>query len=132
MQNVLIMAQKIKLTMMVDGPDSIEIHMHPEGSDEMNSGIVIQKDEDTPQQITSPTTTISTIAVQSGETRVVIALLQVRNMRCILIIIYIFLLLRSCCSFNASNNFNELYLEIKKKFYLEVFLKTKHFNMWIV
>lgn len=75
--------------MMVD--DSMETHVHLEGSDEMNSGIVIQKDEDTPQQITSPTTTtISTIAVQSGETRVVIALLQVRNMRCILIIIYIF------------------------------------------
>lgn len=69
------MAQKIKLTMMVD--DSMETHVHLEGSDEMNSGIVIQKDEDTPQQITSPTTTtISTIAVQSGETRVVIALLQ--------------------------------------------------------
>lgn len=76
---------------MVDGSDSMEAHMQPEGSVEMNSEIVMQRDEDTPQQIISPTTTISTIAVQSGETRVVIALLQVRNMRCILIIIYIFL-----------------------------------------
>lgn len=63
--------------MMVDGFEAME--MHPEGSpDEMNSGKVMQRDEDT-QQIISPTTTISTIVVQSGETRVVIALLQVRN-----------------------------------------------------
>ena len=77
---------------MVDGPDSMA-HVHPERSVETNSEIVMQRDEDTPQQIISPTTTISTIAVQSGETRVVIALLQVRNMYCILIyiiIIYIF------------------------------------------
>lgn len=63
--------------MMVNGPESME--MHPEGSaGEMNSGIVMQRDEGT-QQIISPTTTISTIVVQSGDTRVVIALLQVRN-----------------------------------------------------
>jgi len=76
--------------MMVDGSDSMEVHMQPEESVEMNSEIVMQRDEETPQQIISPTTTISTIAVQSGETRVVIALLQVRNMRYVLIIIYIF------------------------------------------
>jgi len=64
---------------MVDGPDSMEAHVHPEGSIERNSEIVMQIDEDTPQQVISPTTTISTIAVQSEETRVVIALLQVRN-----------------------------------------------------
>lgn len=83
--------------MMVDGADSMEAHVHPEGSVEMNSGRVMQREEDTPQQIISPTTTISTIAVQSGETRVVIALLQVRNIRCIvIIIIYIFSSSRSC------------------------------------
>lgn len=65
--------------MMVDGPDSMEAHTLPEGSSEMNSGMVMQRAEDTPQQIITPTTTISTIAVQSGDTRVVIALLQVRN-----------------------------------------------------
>lgn len=66
--------------MMVDGPDSMEAHAHSEGSGEMDSETaMMQRDEDTPQQITSPTTTISTIAMQSGETRVVIALLQVRN-----------------------------------------------------
>jgi len=64
---------------MVNGPDSMEAHVHPEGSIETNSEIVMQRDEDTPQQVISPTTTISTIAVQSEETRVVIALLQVRN-----------------------------------------------------
>lgn len=64
--------------MMVDGPDSVEAHS--EGAGEMNSETaMMQRDEDAPQQITSPTTTISTIAMQSGETRVVIALLQVRN-----------------------------------------------------
>ncbi|XP_012542170.2 titin isoform X3 [Monomorium pharaonis] len=62
--------------MMVDGPDLMETHVHPEGYTEMNSGTVMQINEDIPQQITSPTTTISTIAVQSGDTRVVIALLQ--------------------------------------------------------
>ncbi|KYN22091.1 hypothetical protein ALC57_05509 [Trachymyrmex cornetzi] len=60
---------------MVDGPDSMA-HVHPGRSVETISEIVTQRDEDTPQQIISPTTTISTIAVQSGETRVVIALLQ--------------------------------------------------------
>lgn len=66
--------------MMVDVPDSTEAHAHSEDPGEMNSGMVTQRDEDTSQQITSATTTtISTIAVQSGETRVVIALLQVRN-----------------------------------------------------
>lgn len=82
---------------MVDGPDSMEAHVHPEGSVEMNSGIVMQRDEDTPQQIISPTTTISTIAVQSGETRVVIALLQVRNMCCVLLNnnLYIFVVMIS-------------------------------------
>lgn len=69
--------------MMVDGSDSMEAHMQPEGSVEMNSEIAMQRDEETPQQIISPTTTISTIAVQSGETRVVIALLQVRNALCL-------------------------------------------------
>lgn len=66
--------------MMVDGPDSTEARAHSEETGEMNSGLVTQRDEDTPQQqVAVPTTTISTIAVQSGETRVVIALLQVRN-----------------------------------------------------
>ncbi|RLU22075.1 hypothetical protein DMN91_006455 [Ooceraea biroi] len=62
--------------MMVDGPDMMEEYAHPEESGETNSGMVMQRDVNTPQQITPPTTTISTIAVQSGETRVVIALLQ--------------------------------------------------------
>ncbi|CAL1681896.1 unnamed protein product [Lasius platythorax] len=62
--------------MMVDGPDSMEAHAHPEESDEMNSGMVMRRNEETPQRTIPPTTTISTIAVQSGETRVVIALLQ--------------------------------------------------------
>lgn len=88
---------------MVDVPDSMETHVHPEGSIEMNSEIVMQRDEDTPQQIISLTTTISTIAVQSGETRVVIALLQVRNMRCILIYNNLYFLLLRSCSVNASN-----------------------------
>ncbi|KYM98945.1 Titin [Cyphomyrmex costatus] len=61
--------------MMIDGPD-LMAHVHPERSVEMNSEIVMQRNEDTSQQIISPTTTISTIAVQSGEMRVVIALLQ--------------------------------------------------------
>jgi len=66
--------------MMVDGPDIMETHAHPEESAETNPETVqMQKNADTSQQITSPTTTISTIAVQSGETRVVIALLQVRS-----------------------------------------------------
>lgn len=64
--------------MMVDGPDSMEVHAHPEESDEINSGIV-RRNEETSQRTIPPTTTISTIAVQSGETRVVIALLQVRK-----------------------------------------------------
>jgi hypothetical protein len=72
-------------TMMVDGPDIMEAHAHPEESGETNPGTMMQRDADTSQQITSPTTTISTIAVQSGETRVVIALLQVRSKRCRLI-----------------------------------------------
>lgn len=65
--------------MMVDGPDSMEIHAHPEESDEMNSEIVMRRNEETSQRTIPLTTTISTIAVQSGETRVVIALLQVRK-----------------------------------------------------
>lgn len=97
----------------MDSPDSIEAHVHPEGSLEMNSGIVMQRDEDTPQQIISPTTTISTIAVQSGETRVVIALLQVRNMCCVLINNNLYFLLLPSYSVNA-NNFNQFYLKILK------------------
>lgn len=65
--------------MMVDGPDSMEAHAHPEEFDEMNSGMVMRRNEETPQRTIPPTTTISTIAVQSGETRIVIALLQVRK-----------------------------------------------------
>lgn len=65
--------------MMVDGPESMEVHVHPEESDEMNSGIMMRRNEETSQRTSPPTTTISTIAVQSGETRVVIALLQVRK-----------------------------------------------------
>lgn len=86
---------------MVDGPDSMEAHVHPEESVEMNSGIVMQRDEDTSQQIISPTTTISTIAVQSGETRVVIALLQVRNMCCVLLNNNLYVLLLWSHSVNA-------------------------------
>lgn len=114
--------------MMVDGPDSMETHVHLEGSDEVNSGVVIQRDEDTPQQITSPTTTtISTIAVQSGETRVVIALLQVRNMH---LNNNLYFLLSRSCSVNASNNFISNYFIWKfcKKKYLKVFPGAKQFN----
>jgi len=88
---------------MVDGPDSMEAHVHPEGSIETNSEIVMQRDEATPQQVISPTTTISTIAVQSEETRVVIALLQVRNTSQS-IIIYIFYCYIYSCSLSSTFN----------------------------
>lgn len=65
--------------MRVNGSDSMEAHMDPDRSDETDTGMAIQNEEDTLQRITAQTTTISTIAVQSGETRIVIALLQVRN-----------------------------------------------------
>lgn len=65
---------------MVDGHNSMEMDKSPEGSGEDSQ--TIAKDKENIQQQTTngstPTTTISTIAVQSGETRLVIALLQVR------------------------------------------------------
>lgn len=65
---------------MVDGHDSMETTENSEGPREKESRTMVESNEDAPQQTTSPTTTtISTIAVQSGETRLVIALLQVRG-----------------------------------------------------
>lgn len=64
---------------MVDGHDSMETMENSEGPCEKESRTVVESNEDVPHQTTSPTTTISTIAVQSGETRLVIALLQVRS-----------------------------------------------------
>nr|XP_012144065.1 PREDICTED: muscle M-line assembly protein unc-89 isoform X8 [Megachile rotundata] len=61
---------------MVDGHDSMETTENSDGPREKESRTVVESNEDAPQQTTSPTTTISTIAVQSGETRLVIALLQ--------------------------------------------------------
>lgn len=65
---------------MVDGHNSMEMDKSPEGSGE-DLHTTAEDKEHSQQQITNgstPTTTISTIAVQSGETRLVIALLQVR------------------------------------------------------
>lgn len=64
---------------MVDGHDSMETAENSEGPREKESRTMVESNEDGTQQTTSPTTTISTIAVQSGETRLVIALLQVRG-----------------------------------------------------
>ncbi|XP_068967253.1 titin isoform X4 [Bombus flavifrons] len=61
---------------MVDGHDSMETTENSEVPREKESRTMVESNEDAPQQTTSPTTTISTIAVQSGETRLVIALLQ--------------------------------------------------------
>ncbi|KAL2729460.1 titin isoform X5 [Vespula squamosa] len=64
---------------MVDGHNSMEMDKSPEGSGEDLQTIAEDK-ENSQQQTTNgsiPTTTISTIAVQSGETRLVIALLQI-------------------------------------------------------
>lgn len=114
---------------MVDGPDSMA-HVHPERSVETNSEIVMQRNEDTPQQITSPiTSTISTIAVQSGETRVVIALLQVRNMYCILIYIIIIYIFYICYCFVLSTQLILFYFILFKSFgkhYLKIFVKIKY------
>lgn len=73
-----VLPRKRRITRMVDGHDSMETTENSEGCREKESRTVVESNEDAPQQTTSPTTTISTIAVQSGETRLVIALLQVR------------------------------------------------------
>ncbi|KAI4474805.1 hypothetical protein M0804_014657 [Polistes exclamans] len=74
---------------MVDGHDSREtMDKSPEGS--VEDSLMIPEDKEHSQEQNStttgstPTTTISTIAVQSGETRLVIALLQVRGLSFIL------------------------------------------------
>ncbi|XP_043525684.1 uncharacterized protein LOC122536948 isoform X4 [Frieseomelitta varia] len=76
-QDFLDRARKRRVTRMVDGHDSMETTENSEGPREKESRTIVESNEDAPQQTTSPTTTtISTIAVQSGETRLVIALLQ--------------------------------------------------------
>ncbi|XP_078042862.1 uncharacterized protein LOC144473128 isoform X2 [Augochlora pura] len=61
---------------MVDGHDAMEATENSDGPREKDSRSVVENNEDATQQTATPTTTISTIAVQSGETRLVIALLQ--------------------------------------------------------
>ncbi|KAG7188139.1 hypothetical protein KM043_013360 [Ampulex compressa] len=61
---------------MVDSRDSMEAEENPEGASENEAQVVVQNNEDTARETIGPTTTISTIAVHSGETRLVIALLQ--------------------------------------------------------
>ncbi|XP_076636076.1 uncharacterized protein LOC143349064 isoform X2 [Colletes latitarsis] len=73
-QDFLERARKRGVTKMVDGHDSMETTENSEGPEKESR--VVACNEDAQQQTTSPTTTISTIAVQSGETRLVIALLQ--------------------------------------------------------
>lgn len=71
---------------MVDGYDSMEPGENPEGHTNSDSQTNdrsfcendLERAKDSDFQPT-PTTTISTIALQSGDTRLVIALLQVRN-----------------------------------------------------
>ncbi|XP_054013283.1 titin isoform X3 [Hylaeus anthracinus] len=75
-QDFLERARKRRNTRMVDGHDSMETMENGEGPPEKESRTVVVCNENAPQQTTTPTTTISTIAVQSGETRLVIALLQ--------------------------------------------------------
>ncbi|OAD58515.1 Muscle M-line assembly protein unc-89 [Eufriesea mexicana] len=74
-----VLPRKRRVTRMVDGHDSMETTENSEGPREKESRTMVESNEDAPQQTTSPTTTISTIAVQSGETRLVIALLQRRH-----------------------------------------------------
>lgn len=74
-----VLPRKRRVTRMVDGHDSMETTENSEVPREKESRTMVESNEDAPQQTTSPTTTISTIAVQSGETRLVIALLQVRG-----------------------------------------------------
>ncbi|XP_043502049.1 muscle M-line assembly protein unc-89 isoform X6 [Polistes fuscatus] len=74
-------ARKAIIGKMVDGHDSREtMDKSPEGSVEDSLTIAEDKEHSQEQNSTTtgstPTTTISTIAVQSGETRLVIALLQ--------------------------------------------------------
>lgn len=78
---------------MVNGYESMDTEENPEdGCSDSNNRTAGQRDsycsgnqeqlpgdDDTSQQQQVPTTTISTIALQSGDTRLVIALLQVRN-----------------------------------------------------
>lgn len=71
---------------MVDGYDSMEpgenAEGHPDSNSQTNDHSFCEDDleraKDSNSQQT-PTTTISTIALQSGDTRLVIALLQVRQ-----------------------------------------------------
>ncbi|XP_076758852.1 uncharacterized protein LOC143428086 isoform X1 [Xylocopa sonorina] len=76
-QDFLERARKNSVSRMVDGHDSMETMENSDGLGENESRPVMESNEDPPQQTNGPaTTTISTIAVQSGGTRLVIALLQ--------------------------------------------------------
>nr|XP_033332552.1 uncharacterized protein LOC117223969 isoform X8 [Megalopta genalis] len=75
-QDFLEKARKGGIARMVDGHDAMDATENSDGPREKDSRSVVESNEDAPQQTAAPTTTISTIAVQSGETRLVIALLQ--------------------------------------------------------